>query len=175
MTPRGLHTSKWDILVYSRLSECMASNKHIRAIAAWVCLLAVALLYAPLAVAALVANGVDCCAGGYCKIPEHHHNRQKPGTEHFAVTRAQAGPSQDSSHTDCGHEMNGVGMAPCKMSCCEDPSRPALTPSAFLLPSLSFVPATFEKIRSVQTAKSFEPTRFVKPLSPPPRLVYSIL
>jgi hypothetical protein len=151
-------------------SELMARNQRIRTAVAWVCLLAVALLYAPLAVAALVANGVDCCAGGYCQIPEHHHHQRQLGHEYSSVPAA---PPQDSSHMDCGHEMSG--MKPCTMSCCEDPARPALTPTAFVLPLVDFVPTVFEAIRRVQVKNSFEPSRFVKPLSPPPRLASSIL
>ena len=49
------------------------------------------------------------------------------------------------------------------------------TNKAFLLPSLSFDPAAAEELRSVQLTSSLELSRFVKPLSPPPRLVVAVL
>jgi hypothetical protein len=74
---------------------------------------------------------------------------------------------------DCGHDMSG--MTSCSMSCCKDPARPALIPGAFLLPSLSFAPAEGEVLRSARLTKPLEISRFVKPLSPPPRLVVAVL
>jgi hypothetical protein len=135
-------------------------QKRHRMAAAWLCLLAVALLYAPLAGAALLAYGVDCCAGGFCKVPEHHHHKQPP-----------AAP-QDSAPMDCGHDMSG--MTPCSMSCCKDPARPALIPGAFVLPPASIAPAVGEVLRPVQMASTLEISRFVKPLSPPPRFPGSV-
>jgi len=137
------------------------TQKRLRMTAAWFCLLAVALLYAPLAGGAILAHGVDCCVGGFCNVPEHHHHKQPPA------------PSQHSAPMDCGHDISG--MTSCSMSCCKDPARPALIPGAFLLPSLSFDPAAAEELRSVQLTSSLELSRFVKPLSPPPRLVVAVL
>jgi hypothetical protein len=61
------------------------------------------------------------------------------------------------------------------MSCCKDPARPALLPAAFLLPAMSFAPAVGEVLRPVQLNDSLEISRFVKPLSPPPRFAVSVL
>jgi hypothetical protein len=124
-------------------------------------MLAVALLYAPLAGAMLLAHGVDCCAGGFCNVPEHHHHKKAPAA------------SQESAPMDCGHDMGG--MTSCSMSCCKDPARPELIPGAFLLPSLSYAPAACEVLRPVQPAITLEISRFVKPLSPPPRFTASVL
>ena len=136
-------------------------QKRVQLAAAGVCLLAVALLYAPLAGAALLANGVNCCAGGVCPIPEHHHHKQ------------QQAAAKEAAPMDCGHEMGG--MTSCSMSCCKDPSRPALIPGAFVVPDASLVPAAGEVLHAVQLASSLEISRFVKPLSPPPRFVSTIL
>ena len=136
-------------------------QERIRTTAAWFCLLAVALLYAPLAGAALLAHGVDCCLGGFCNVPEHHHHKQKSVS------------SQESSPIDCGHDMSGI--TPCKMSCCKDPARPALIPGAFVLPQLNFAPLAGQVLRPVQLVSSLEISRFVKPLSPPPRFTASVL
>ena len=74
---------------------------------------------------------------------------------------------------DCGHDMSG--MTPCSMSCCQDPARPALIPGAFVLPQIHFELASREALRPVQKASSLEISRFVKPLSPPPRFGLSVL
>jgi hypothetical protein len=141
-------------------------QSRIRAAAAWICMLAVTLLYAPLAGAALLAHGVDCCAGGYCTIPEHRHHKQQNRQQRSVAP-------QESPHADCGHDMSGV--KPCSMSCCQDQARPVLMPSTFLLPTVSFAPEAGEVIRPVQMVNSLELSRFVKPLSPPPRFASSIL
>jgi hypothetical protein len=153
--------SKWGIIRWYRVLVSTKSQERNRSAAAWLCLLAVALLYAPLAEAALLAHGVDCCVGGFCNVPEHHHHKQKPV------------PSQKTSPMDCGHDMSG--MTSCSMSCCNDPARPALLPGAFVLPPSSFVPVDGEVLRPVQLASSSELSRFVKPLSPPPRFSASVL
>jgi hypothetical protein len=136
-------------------------QKRVRWAAAWLCLLAVVLLYAPMAEAALLAYSADCCAGGVCNIPAHHHH--KP----------QQAPAQDSAPMDCGHDMSG--LKPCSMSCCKDPSRPALMPGAFVLPLIRFAAVPAEVLRPAQFASSLKISRFVKPLSPPPRFATSVL
>jgi hypothetical protein len=136
-------------------------QNRLRSATAWLCLLAVALLYAPMAGAALLAYGVDCCVGGFCNIPEHHHHKSQPA------------PTQDTAPMDCVHDMSG--MKPCSMSCCKDPARPALIPGAFVLPPASFVPAASEVVRPILLANHLEISRFVKPLSPPPRFAASVL
>jgi hypothetical protein len=66
-------------------------------------------------------------------------------------------------------------MKSCSMSCCKDPSRPALIPGAFLLPTADFVPAAGEALQTVPLANPLEISRFVKPLSPPPRFESPVL
>jgi hypothetical protein len=111
--------------------------------------------------AVLVADGIDCCVGGFCNIPEHHHHKSQPAS------------TQDTAPMDCGHDMSG--MKPCSMSCCKDPARPALIPGAFVLPPASFVPAAREVVGPILLANNLEISRFVKPLSPPPRFAASVL
>jgi hypothetical protein len=137
------------------------TQHRVRAAAAWLCMLAVVLLYAPMAGAALLAYGVDCCVGGFCNIPEHHHHKSQPA------------PAQDTAPMDCGHDMSG--MTSCSMSCCKDPARPALIPGAFVLPPANFAPAASGVIRPIFLANTLEISRFVKPLSPPPRFASSVL
>jgi hypothetical protein len=138
------------------------NQKRVRTAAAWFCLLAVALLYAPLASAVLLAHGADCCVNGYCNIPAHHHHKQPPA------------PEKNTVPMDCGHDLGG-GMKPCSMSCCQDHLRPALIPGAFVIPSLRAAPAIVGVLYPVQITNSSEISRFVKPLSPPPRFFSAAL
>jgi len=132
-------------------------KKGLRAVAACVCLLALALLYVPLAAAALLARGADCCPGGFCKIAAHRHAKQSPK------------PEQHSAGMTCEHEGAGSGMTQCTMSCCQDTSRPAILPVAFVLPATSSVPELRRGLRAVRVVRAFEILGFARPLSPPPR------
>lgn len=153
--------SNWSIIEWHRVLVRAKRQERNRSAAAWLCLLAVALLYAPLAGAVLLAHGVDCCVGGFCNVPEHHHHKQQPT------------PSKDSVPMDCGHDMSG--MTSCSMSCCKDPARPALIPGSFEMPPVSFAPAVGEVFHPMHLASSLEISRFVQPLSPPPRFTASVL
>jgi hypothetical protein len=98
--------------------------------AACICMLAVTLLYAPLAAAALVASGTDCCVGGLCPIRRHHHESQKLMA------------SQNAMPMDCGHDMSdgkSSGMSECSMSGCQSPEHPVSIPGAFALPDVTLL------------------------------------
>ncbi|HKW57315.1 MAG TPA: hypothetical protein VJN42_08145 [Candidatus Acidoferrum sp.] len=137
----------------------LAHTKRVPAAAAWMCLLAVTLLYAPLGAAALMANGVGCCGGAYCPIREHHHHKPSP--------------SPDSQPMDCGHDMGA--MTACSMSCGENSGRPAVIPGVFVLPPAATVPSAGQVIRPVQVIHSSEIPQGTKPLSPPPRSGAAVL
>ncbi|HYL64955.1 MAG TPA: hypothetical protein VE077_20255 [Candidatus Methylomirabilis sp.] len=139
----------------------LRQKKCVRAAAAWMCMLAVALVYAPLGAAALIANGVGCCVSGYCPVKGHHHHKQQTADE------------QDSMPADCGHDMGG--MMACSMSCCQDQGRPAVVPGTFVLPVAASVPAAGEVIRPVQVTNSPKLSQVVRPLSPPPRFASPVL
>ena len=150
------------------VSVGMRNKKLGRNAAAWICMAAVALLYAPLAGAALVASGIGCCAGAYCPIRSHHHKTQKP-----------AAP-QDSLPMDCEHAKNGrahaaSGMLSCSMSCCQDGIRPALIPGAFPLPEVTALPTVDEAAQPIDFTQPSEISRLSKPHSPPPRSGASVL
>ncbi len=142
----------------------LRKEKEMRLAGGWICLLAVALMYAPLAGAAWLVNS-DCCADGYCKVPAHHQARQ--GTAH---THQMPSPDREMK---CEHQGNGR-MA-CSMSCCQDSVRPTLMPVAFILPVATIVSGPGTTLRPVPvTAVSVFP-QFVEPLSPPPRLSSFVL
>jgi hypothetical protein len=141
------------------------SQERARWFAGWICLVAIAFMYAPLAGAMLLAQGTDCCAGGYCKVPAHHHGKTSPSAEQTAKN-AVSEPSCEHEHT---------GMTQCTMSCCRDAARPALMPVAFVLPAVSLAPEPGETLRAVPAIAATEILRFERPLSPPPRTPASLL
>lgn len=139
------------------------NQKWPRTIAGWLCLLTVAFMYAPLGGALLVAHGIDCCTGGYCKIPAHHHKRQNQQTLEQQASVAH------SDQMNCEHEVGGMAMPSCSMTCCQDPSRPALLPVAFVLPAAARAPEPGAALWSVRPGAEAKISRFTTPLSPPPR------
>jgi hypothetical protein len=129
-----------------------ARQSRRRSIAAGICLLAVVLLYAPLAGAAWSSRQMACCASGQCPIPAHHH---------------QNSPAAPANHMDCGHEM--AGMTACSMSCCHDSDRSLVASMAFVLPP-SAVAAEATVIKSpIELTKPLDFPQSIEPLSPPPR------
>ncbi|HTS09696.1 MAG TPA: hypothetical protein VMP68_29285 [Candidatus Eisenbacteria bacterium] len=137
-----------------------------RKAAACICMLAVALLYAPLAAAALAAPATDCCIGGLCPIRGNHLKSQE-----------LAAP-QNAMPMDCGHDMSdrkSSGMSECSMSGCQSPEHPVSIPGAFVLPDVTLLPAARELVRPVQASALEEISLISKPLSPPPRNGASIL
>jgi len=131
----------------------MTIQRQNRSLCSITCLLAVVLLYAPLAAAAWSSYQAACCTSGQCPIKEHHHH---------------SSPAAPGKHMDCGHEM--FGMTACSMSCCHDPERAFVASSVFVFPT----PITIFEPSAVQAkiafSKPLDLLRSVEPLSPPPRL-----
>jgi hypothetical protein len=125
---------------------------------AWVCLLAIGLLYAPLGGAAWASRAMACCTGDHCNIPEHHHQKTSPH------------PAAD---TNCGHDMSG--MSECSMSCCQNPERPLVTALLFVLPPLTWALAPIQVTGGVRISPSAELPRFTQPLLHPPRVAAAAL
>jgi hypothetical protein len=121
-------------------------------------LLAVALVYAPLAGAVWAGHSMACCTGDHCDIPEHHHRK--------------AAPADGGSHADCDHE--GRGMSACSMSCCQDPDKPMVSAFAFVLPSLVQSGGPMLVARAVKAAKTIEISRTPQPQAPPPRFAAAL-
>jgi hypothetical protein len=121
-------------------------------------LLAVALLYAPLAGAVWAGHAMACCTGDHCNIPEHHHRK--------------AAPADADLHLDCDH--NTSGLMACSMSCCQDTDKAVVTAVSFVLPSLTFASSTMLVARAVEAARSIEIPRTIEPLAPPPRFAAAL-
>jgi len=125
-------------------------------------LLAVVLLYGPLAGAVWSSYAMACCTGDHCDIPRHHHQKTP---DHSASNTAR--------NIICGHDMSG--MSDCSMSCCQSPDRPVVTAVAFVLPHLAFASASIQVTRADEAPRSVEIPRSVEPLSPPPRVAAAAL
>ncbi len=131
-----------------------ARQTRRRSISASICLLMVALLYAPFAGAAWASYVMACCTSGQCPIAAHHHHKA---------------PAAPANHMDCGHDM--PGMMTCAMSCCHDSDRSLFTSMAFVLPP-PVAAATIATINSpIELTKPLDFPRSIEPLSPPPRFV----
>jgi len=140
-------------------------NKHhhrTRLIGALACLLAIAVLYAPLAAAAFSPSVMACCTSGFCNIPRHHH-KSAPATSEAAA----------ASHEDCGHDMAAkmAGMSDCSMDCCQTHDTPAVSSVAFVMPPVFFVPLSLHVTRAAETVRAIEIPRAIEPASPPPRFL----
>jgi hypothetical protein len=138
--------------------QTVRQNRH-RFIAASICLLAVVLLYAPLAGAAWSSYQSSCCMSGQCKVPAHHHHK------------APAAPANPMDCDHDGHDMSG--MMACAMSCCHDSERSLVTSIAFLLPPALAAAVPLAVTSSVELAKSVNFLRSIEPLSPPPRFFFA--
>jgi hypothetical protein len=125
-----------------------------RSLSASVCLLVVALLYAPLAGAAWSSHQSACCMSDQCPIPAHHHQKT---------------PAAPANHMDCGHDL--TAMMACSMSCCHDADRSLAASIAFVLPPSVPVAAPAVIKSSIELAKPLDFPRSIEPLSPPPRFV----
>jgi hypothetical protein len=129
-----------------------------RTFGAWVCLVAVVMLWAPLGAAAWQANGMACCEGGMCVAHGHSTtNRPKP---------QETSPGE--SPMNCVHHGDR-GIVNCSMSCSHDGSSFLTTAVIFVLPG----PAAISQPALVLAAPTtFVQAAFVRsydPLSPPPR------
>jgi hypothetical protein len=121
-------------------------------ISACMCMLAVALLYAPLAAAVWAAQTMACCTGDHCPIAAHHHHKA---------------PAEPAHEMDCDHDMSS--LMSCTMSCCQTTDRPMVTSLAFPLPDLSYTKAEFSVTRLSETLHAIEIPRSIEPPYTPPR------
>jgi hypothetical protein len=142
-------------MIQGMFGACMTIRRQnrSRSFFAAICLLAVALLYAPLAAAAWSSYSASCCTSDQCPIKEHHRQRL---------------PAPPENHMDCGHEM--AGLSACTMSCCQNPDRPAITSVAFVLPPAVSIPPLAAFASAFEFPKLLDSLLSIAPLFPPPRL-----
>jgi hypothetical protein len=130
------------------------------------CLLAIAVLYAPLAAAAFSPSLMECCANGFCNIPKHHHKSN-------AATYRDSSATRESGHEDCGHGMVGkrADLNDCSMDCCQTHETPAVSSVTFAMPPVFVVPISLKVTRAAEAVRAIEIPRAIEPASPPPRLL----
>jgi hypothetical protein len=130
-----------------------------RTFGAWVCLLAVMTLWAPMGAVALQANGMACCDGNMCMA----HSHPKPKSSQKEQPKSSESPMNCENH-------GGRGILQCSMACDRETSPPVTTAMIFLLPNPS---AICEPALTLAEPDSSVPRAFVPsydPLSPPPRM-----
>jgi hypothetical protein len=141
----------------------MGTSRHFpiapgRVLEAWVCLVAVVLLWAPMWAAAWRANGMACCCSG---LPQA---REQSKTNH--PRPQQATPVE--APIGCQHQ-GGSEITGCSMSCCHE-SSPCITTSViFVLPERATI---CQPSQAMAAFANFAPTEFVlsfEPPYPPPR------
>jgi len=139
------------------LHHPIAPGRRLRA---WVCLLAILLLWSPLWAAAWQSHDMACCTGGICPLHGHAH----PAAPKPQATAPAESPS-DCDH----HSSNQSGIMNCSLSCCQE-SSPSLTAGIiFVLPAPTMISYRIlatdapQQISAAGLVPSFEPP------SPPPR------
>jgi hypothetical protein len=135
-------------------------------VAAFVCLLAVLLLWAPAWAAALQSNQLDCCADGLCPAHGLHHKSSEPASH-----PAQAPMDCDQQHSS----PTQSGFASCSLSCCQDSDRPTTTAVIFVLPSPAQLAEPALTLSAPPRIALTSVAHVSDPRTPPPRALVSSL
>ncbi len=122
---------------------------------AWVCLVAVMLLWAPLWATAWQSGGMDCCKDGMCMA-------------HRLAAGQHASGAQDSAPMDCGHGKH-AGLAACEMKCCHDAGTTFVAAVIFVMPEPMKITAPAEASDAREKAQAVIASILFAPPSPPPR------
>jgi hypothetical protein len=135
-----------------------------RKFGAWVCLLAVVLLWTPLWATAWQTNAMACCSDGLC--PARGLRHMKAGQ-----TEGQA-PAPPETSTDCEHHSakNGQsGLMKCSISCCHETATSFTTGVVFVLPPSAILSHPWPVAASPVIVSASKFAWPIEPLSPPPR------
>jgi hypothetical protein len=127
-----------------------------RTAGAYVCLLAVLLLWAPMWASAWMARGTACCMGTMCAL-HGHGNTRSPG-------KSEA-PKNDR---ECQHPR-GTGMVGCDMSCYHKEGASLVSSSVYVLPESVDISAPSETVNSTVASKPEAVLQVFAPPSPPPK------
>jgi hypothetical protein len=131
---------------------------------AWVCLVAVMLLWTPLWATAWQSKGMACCDGQMCAAHGHAAGEGTSGN---------ADVTQESTPMDCGHGKH-TGLAACERKCCHEAGATFVAAVIFVLPEQVgiFGPADVRDLR--EKAQPVIASFLFEPPSPPPRSIVSI-
>ncbi len=117
---------------------------------ALLCLIAVAMLYAPVVSVAVASCLMPCCTANHCKITSHHHAPAKPASRH-----------------DCSEK--NAAKDDCAMSGCVPDQQQIVTSHPFVLPTGATLITSTAFPHNLPRVSSAEPQAAPEPLSPPPR------
>jgi len=134
-----------------------------RILGAWVCLVAVLLLWSPMWAAALHAERMSCCAGGMCMAHSHEKVNSSLTTD----------SASNESQMNCDH--GGNGMANCSLSCSHESTQAFAAAIVFVVPEPATFHAPLANIGGTSHLAATEFRQSFEPLSPPPRTsIFSI-
>lgn len=123
-----------------------------RELGAWVCLVAVALLWAPVWAATWQAGAMACCHDNMCATHRHARtNEQAPQTP-----------------INCDHH-HGNGIPDCSMSCAKETNPPLAAGVIFVLPEPEILSQPSPVLSAATEFVATEFVQSIEPLSPPPR------
>ncbi|HEY1470655.1 MAG TPA: hypothetical protein VGF61_16555 [Candidatus Acidoferrum sp.] len=127
-----------------------------RTVGAWVCLIAVLLLWAPMWASAWMAQGMACCAGNMCA--GHAHGK----------TNSPGKSGATKNEMECEHSR-GAGMTPCSVSCCHQEGTSLVSGGMYVLPEPLGISAPTESVSMSVAVKHDEVLQVFAPPSPPPK------
>jgi hypothetical protein len=126
----------------------------IQKVAAYACLLALLLVYAPIASATLMSVTGACCSGDQCPIHGNHHPSKH----------------EEPAAMDCHGDKHNVNqMDSCSISCCHTDQRAAVNANIFVLTPIS---VSMQLLANTQTFLALAATALslaCAPLAPPPK------
>lgn len=147
-------SEKWRIIQkesYRKPPLQIKKANSVRKFVAGICMLALVLVYAPIASATLVVATGACCDGDRCPIHGNHHSA----------------PKTEETGTDCGHHISQLQS--CSLSCCQNAEQPAAHAHVYLLmpvtlaTNLALITATAPGAAPIKISPAFSP------LAPPPK------
>ena len=129
-------------------------------VSAWISLLAVLLIYTPVASATLMAVTGACCSGDQCPIHgNHHHPAHQNGSQH-----------SNDAPMDCDHHAHSTNeMSPCSMSCCHTVEPAAVHSHIYVMVPRSLGAPLASSLSAVLSISSAGIFRSYSPLAPPPK------
>jgi hypothetical protein len=130
-----------------------------KVIGAWVCLITVLLLWAPMWGSAWQAREMACCTGNICAV--HGHAKTQP-------SRTGGATRHEAAATECEH-TKGAGMAACTMSCCHEQSSSVVSSAVYVLPEPAVLALPAKTLNPTDVMSYEEVLQSFAPPSPPPK------
>ena len=140
-----------------------ASFDRTRRWTAWISLLAILMMYAPIAGATFMALTGECCTGDQCPIHGNHHPVKNNSTA-----------KNENTPMDCGHQNHAANkMQSCAMSCCHNVEQSAVHARIFVLTPVSIATALAPRTAATSFTALTNISPSFAPLAPPPKSLAS--